>query len=104
MTVNPGYGGQRCIPSSLDKVRRARALLDAAGSGASLQVDGGIDRTTIGEVHVAGADAFVAGNAIFSAADPKGEIGELRARCGAAARARRAVHVRSARAERPPAR
>ena len=85
MTVNPGFGGQRFIDPMLDKVRRARALLDRAGSDAWLQVDGGINRKTILETWRAGADSFVAGNAIFAADDPRGEIGALRARC--------AVHV-----------
>jgi ribulose-phosphate 3-epimerase len=81
MTVNPGFGGQEFIPYSVDKVRRARAMLDAAGSDAWLQVDGGISRDTISDVWEAGADAFVAGNAIFSAADPAAEIEALRACC-----------------------
>jgi ribulose-phosphate 3-epimerase len=81
MTVNPGFGGQQFIPASLDKVRRARALLDAAGSGAWLQVDGGISRDTIADAWDAGADAFVAGNAIFSAPDPAAEIEALRSLC-----------------------
>jgi ribulose-phosphate 3-epimerase len=78
MTVNPGYGGQKFIPASLDKIRRARALLDGAKSPADLQVDGGVSRATILECRRAGADAFVAGNAVFSANDPKGEIAILR--------------------------
>jgi ribulose-phosphate 3-epimerase len=81
MTVNPGYGGQRFIASSVGKVRRARQLLDEMGSRAALEVDGGISRDTIEAVWRAGADAFVAGNAVFSAGDPAAEIGELRARC-----------------------
>src|SRR5688500_13636182 len=81
MTVNPGFGGQEFIPYSVDKVRRARAMLDAAGSDAWLQVDGGISRDTISDVWEAGADAFVAGNAIFAAADPAIEIEALRACC-----------------------
>lgn len=81
MTVNPGYGGQRFIPASLDKVRRARRMLDELGSGAFLQVDGGISRETIGDVWRAGANCFVAGNAIFAAANPEAEVGELRRRC-----------------------
>lgn len=85
MTVNPGFGGQRFIDPMLDKVRRARALLDRAGSDAWLQVDGGINRATIQRTWQAGADSFVAGNAIFAAADPRAEIGALRAQC--------AVHV-----------
>jgi ribulose-phosphate 3-epimerase len=81
MTVNPGFGGQDFIPASLDKIARARALLDGAKSTASLEVDGGISRDTITSVWRAGADMCVAGHAIFSAADPKAEIGELRRRC-----------------------
>jgi ribulose-phosphate 3-epimerase len=56
-------------------------MLDAARSDAALEVDGGINRETIAQCWRAGADAFVAGNAIFSARDPKAEIGALRARC-----------------------
>jgi ribulose-phosphate 3-epimerase len=81
MTVNPGFGGQQFIPASIDKVRRARAMLDAAGSEAWLQVDGGISPDTIADVWDAGADAFVAGNAIFSASDPAAAIEALRSRC-----------------------
>ena len=60
---------------------RARQLLDAASSGAALQVDGGINRDTIGAVWRAGADTFVAGHAVFSASDPRAALAELRARC-----------------------
>jgi ribulose-phosphate 3-epimerase len=81
MSVNPGFGGQQFIPAAVDKVRRMRAMLDAAGSQAWLQVDGGISRETIAEVWDAGANAFVAGNAIFSARDPAAEIELLRSLC-----------------------
>jgi ribulose-phosphate 3-epimerase len=81
MTVNPGFGGQEFIPGSIDKVVRARRMLDAATSGAVLEVDGGINRDTIGDVWRAGADAFVAGHAIFAAADPRAEVAALRNRC-----------------------
>lgn len=81
MSVNPGFGGQEFIPGSLDKVRRARAMLDKVGSAAALEVDGGVDRNTIRELWQAGADTFVSGNAIFTADDPQGEIEELRKRC-----------------------
>ena len=81
MTVNPGFGGQAFIPASLDKIRRARALLDVAGSTASLEVDGGISRETINACWRSGADTFVAGNAVFSANDPAGEVRALRGLC-----------------------
>jgi ribulose-phosphate 3-epimerase len=81
MSVNPGFGGQEFIPGSIDKVVRARRMLDAATSGAVLEVDGGINRDTIGDVWRAGADAFVAGHAIFSAANPRAEVAALRNRC-----------------------
>lgn len=81
MSVNPGFGGQQFIPGSTDKVRRARAILDKAGSQAALEVDGGVDRSTIRELWEAGADTFVAGNAIFTAQDPQAEIEALRKRC-----------------------
>ena len=81
MSVNPGYGGQAFIPASVDKIRRARKLLTDAKSHAALEVDGGIARETIAKCWKAGADTFVAGNAIFSAKDPKAEIAALRALC-----------------------
>jgi ribulose-phosphate 3-epimerase len=81
MTVNPGFGGQQFIEEGVDKVRRARQMLDAGRSSARLEVDGGINRDTIARVWRAGADTFVAGNAIFGAPDPRAEIGVLRARC-----------------------
>lgn len=81
MSVNPGFGGQRFIPAALDKIARARAMLDAARSRASLEVDGGIARDTIHVCWRAGADTFVAGKAVFGARDPAEEIRALRALC-----------------------
>ncbi|MBX6332436.1 MAG: ribulose-phosphate 3-epimerase [Gemmatimonadaceae bacterium] len=81
MTVNPGFGAQTFIRHSIDKVRRARALLDASGSRALLEVDGGINRETIAEVWRAGADTFVAGHAVFASPDPGAEIAALRQLC-----------------------
>jgi ribulose-phosphate 3-epimerase len=81
LTVNPGFAGQRYIPSSTRKIARTRGLLDAVDSGARLEVDGGISRLTIHEARNAGADTFVAGSAIFNAEDPAGEVRELRRRC-----------------------
>jgi ribulose-phosphate 3-epimerase len=81
MSVNPGFGGQKFIRHALERISRARRMLDAAGSGATLEVDGGINRTTIVECWRAGADTFVAGNAVFGAADPRAEIKALRDQC-----------------------
>ena len=82
MSVNPGFGGQTFIPRTLDRIRQARTMLRDAGNGVvPIQVDGGISRDTIGSCWKAGADTFVAGNAIFGALDPKGEIAALRAIC-----------------------
>ena len=81
MSVNPGFGGQSFIDASVDKVARARHMLDASRSSAALQVDGGINRDTIGSVWRAGADNFVAGHAIFASTNPGAELAALRARC-----------------------
>jgi len=84
MTVNPGFAAQQFIPSALAKIGHAREMLEAAESRAALEVDGGIGRDTIAECRAAGADTFVAGNAVFGAADPRAEIAELRSRAEAA--------------------
>jgi ribulose-phosphate 3-epimerase len=81
MSVNPGYGGQKFIEYSVDKIERARFLLDQSGSSAALEVDGGISRDTIQRCWRAGADTFVAGNAVFAAKDPQAEIAALKALC-----------------------
>jgi len=81
MTVNPGFGGQKFIEATVSKVARAKDLLIAAKSPAALEVDGGITRDTITRCWRAGADTFVAGNAVFTAPDAAAEIRELRARC-----------------------
>jgi ribulose-phosphate 3-epimerase len=81
MSVNPGYGGQAYIPASSDKIRRCRALLDARGSRAALEVDGGITLETIGAAWDAGADAFVAGTAVFGTRDPAEATRALRRCC-----------------------
>lgn len=69
MSVNPGFGGQSFIPSSLDKVRRAREIIDASGNDIRLEIDGGVKTGNIGEIAAAGADTFVAGSAIFGSED-----------------------------------
>jgi len=81
MTVNPGFGGQTYLPAANEKIQRARALLVGRGSRGLLEVDGGITRETIAAAHAAGADTFVAGNAIFTSRDPAREVSELRRRC-----------------------
>lgn len=65
MSVNPGFGGQSFIPSQLDKIRRVRAILDAAGSSAILEVDGGVKPDNARDIVAAGASALVAGSAVF---------------------------------------
>jgi len=67
MSVNPGFGGQQFIPATLDKLREARALIDASGYPIRLEIDGGVKVDNIAEVAAAGADTFVAGSAIFNA-------------------------------------
>jgi ribulose-phosphate 3-epimerase len=81
MSVNPGYGGQSYIPASTSKIRRARALLDHAGSAAVLEVDGGITTATIGTAWSAGADTFVAGTAVFGEKDPARAVKGLLEKC-----------------------
>jgi ribulose-phosphate 3-epimerase len=85
MSVNPGFAAQRFIPRAVRKVAAVRALLDAAGSAAPIEVDGGIDLTTAPLVVAAGARILVAGNAIFGAADPVEALRALRAAGAAAA-------------------
>ena len=81
MSVNPGFGGQKYIAASTDKIKRARALLTARRSAAVLEVDGGIDPTTIATAWQAGADTFVAGQAVFGQPDPVAAIKNLRRAC-----------------------
>lgn len=78
MSVNPGYGGQSYIHAVTDKIREARQMLDDAGSDAWLEVDGGVNVATIEEVSAAGADAIVAGSAVYNTPDYAAAIAELR--------------------------
>ena len=78
MTVNPGFGAQKFIPHSLDKVRRLRRLIDESGSAALIEVDGGVNRQTIVPLHEAGVDVFVAGSALFGKPDPVAEVVALK--------------------------
>ncbi len=79
MSVNPGFGGQAFIPHSLEKLRRVRAVLLAAGSSAPIEIDGGVDAANITDVVRAGAGIVVAGHAIFGGGDPEGATRALRA-------------------------
>jgi len=85
MSVNPGFGGQSFIPSTLPKLREARALIDAAGLPIRLEVDGGVSAVNIREVAEAGADTFVAGSAIFNQPDYQAVIDTMRQELEAAA-------------------
>jgi ribulose-phosphate 3-epimerase len=69
MSVNPGFGGQKFIPSALDKLREARKIIDDSGLEIRLEIDGGVKVDNIGEIAAAGADTFVAGSAIFGSDD-----------------------------------
>jgi ribulose-phosphate 3-epimerase len=79
MSVNPGFGGQKFIPGTLDKLREARALIEASGREIRLEVDGGVTVQNIGQIAAAGADTFVAGSAIFNTPDYHAVIAQMRA-------------------------
>jgi len=78
MSVNPGFSGQKFIASALDKLRRARKLIDASGRDIRLEIDGGVKVDNIGEIAAAGADTFVAGSAIFGSGDYAATITAMR--------------------------
>ncbi len=90
MSVNPGFGGQKFIPATLDKIRRVRQLLDAyqaeSGRRIALEIDGGISPANIAAAAQAGADTFVAGSAIFGQADYAAVVTEMRAQLAAVSR------------------
>jgi ribulose-phosphate 3-epimerase len=79
MSVNPGFGGQKFIPYTLDKLREARAMIDALELSTRLEIDGGVTVDNIAEIARAGADTFVAGSAIFNQNDYKVVIDKMRA-------------------------
>ena len=79
MSVNPGFGGQAFIPSTLDKLRRVRERIDASGRAIRLEIDGGVKADNIAAIADAGADTFVAGSAIFNAPDYADVIGRMKA-------------------------
>jgi ribulose-phosphate 3-epimerase len=80
MSVNPGFGGQSFIPATLDKLREARAMIDASGYAIRLEVDGGVSAANIADIAAAGADTFVAGSAIFNQPDYAAVIAEMRSK------------------------
>ena len=86
MSVNPGFGGQKFIPATLDKLRKARAIIDQSGLDIRLEVDGGVGLGNIREVAEAGADTFVAGSAIYNTEDYAATIAAMRAELALAKR------------------
>lgn len=78
MSVNPGFGGQSFIPTTLDKLRQVRQRIDASGFDIRLEIDGGVKVDNIGEIAAAGADMFVAGSAIFNSDDYAKTISDMR--------------------------
>jgi ribulose-phosphate 3-epimerase len=84
MSVNPGFGGQKFIPSALDKLRQARKIIDDSGLEIRLEIDGGVKVDNIGEIAAAGADTFVAGSAIFGSDDYAATIAAMKANIEAA--------------------
>src|SRR5215212_6933595 len=78
MSVNPGFGGQKFIQTSLDKVRRLRRMIDERGLGTRIEIDGGIDRHNIAQIVAAGAEIIVAGSAVFNESDPAEAVRGLR--------------------------
>ncbi|MDY6948252.1 MAG: ribulose-phosphate 3-epimerase [Pseudomonadota bacterium] len=84
MSVNPGFGGQKFIPSALGKLHKVRQMIAASGRDIRLQIDGGVKVDNIGEIAAAGADTFVAGSAIFGSKDYRKTIADMRAAIAAA--------------------
>lgn len=78
MSVNPGFGGQKFIPATLDKLQAARQLIDSSGLPIRLEIDGGVTVANIAEIAAAGADMFVAGSAIFNSPDYAATIAQMR--------------------------
>ena len=85
MSVNPGFGGQKFIPATLDKLRQARQIIDNSGYDIRLEVDGGVKTDNIRQIAEAGADTFVAGSAIFNTPDYRATIAAMRAELEAVA-------------------
>lgn len=79
MSVFPGFGGQKFIPSALDKLREIRAIIDASGKEIDLEIDGGVTAENVAEIKAAGANVIVAGSAVFKAEDRAAMIASLKA-------------------------
>lgn len=78
MSINPGFGGQKFLPLTYNKIREARTLIDSAGSNTLIEIDGGVTIENAGDIIAAGADVLVAGNTVFSDPDPKEAIKKLK--------------------------
>ena len=78
MSVNPGFGGQKFIPNTLNKIKRLKALIAESGSNAIIEIDGGVNDSTCAQIAEAGADVLVAGSAVFNAPDPLASMSKLK--------------------------
>jgi ribulose-phosphate 3-epimerase len=78
MSINPGFGGQKFLPLTYNKIRRAKELINLAGSNTLIEIDGGVTLENAGDILDAGADVLVAGNTVFAAADPTDMIRKLK--------------------------
>jgi ribulose-phosphate 3-epimerase len=78
MSVNPGFGGQSFIPNTINKIRELRALINEKGAHAKIEIDGGVTLQNAKKIIEAGADVLVAGNTVFTSADPKATIAQLK--------------------------
>jgi ribulose-phosphate 3-epimerase len=78
MSVNPGFGGQKFIPQTIDKIKKLRRMIDDKGLQIKIEIDGGVTIENAPEIVAAGADVLVAGNTVFKATDPKATIAQLK--------------------------
>lgn len=78
MSINPGFGGQKFLPLTYNKIREARELIDTAGASTLIEIDGGVTLENAGDILAAGADVLVAGNTVFASPDPAGMIKRLK--------------------------
>jgi ribulose-phosphate 3-epimerase len=78
MSINPGFGGQKFLPLTYNKIRKAKDMIKAAGASTLIEIDGGVTLENAGDIVAAGADVLVAGNTVFAAADPADMIKKLK--------------------------